>query len=135
MQQALGDELAGLGARRTDPDGGFFLWLTLPAGLDSRALFPLALAQDVAFIPGATFSPAGHFASSLRLASSAGPPDRTRAGIKRLGRASDRYLAAGPGGQASRRISTTAVTVSRMAARTTKAPVSMPWNAQNRLAG
>src|SRR5450755_230328 len=34
------------------------------------------------------------------------------------------------GGQVSRRISTTAATVSRMAARTTKTPVSMPWNAQ-----
>jgi len=36
---------------------------------------------------------------------------------------------------ASRRLSTQNVTASRMAASTTKMPVSMPWNAQNRLAG
>ena len=76
-----------------------------------------------------------HVPRLLRLALSAGPPDRTRVGIRRLCRTIDRYLAAGPGGQASRRISATAVTASRMAARTTKRLVSMPWNGQNRLAG
>ena len=77
-----------------------------------------------------------HFVGSLAPPClSAEPLDRAWVGIRRLGRTMGRYLAAEPGGQASRRISMTAVTASRMAARPTKTPVSMPWNGQNLLAG
>lgn len=93
MQQALRDELAHLGATWTDPDGGFFLWVTLPDGLDTRALFPLALEEGVAFVPGPAFSAAGRFANALRLAFSAEDPARVLLGVQRLRRAIDRWSA------------------------------------------
>lgn len=89
MQAALGDELAGLDARWTDPEGGFFLWLTLPEGISAAALFTTALEQGVAFIPGPAFSVGGAFPSALRLAFSAEAPERAREGIRRLRRAID----------------------------------------------
>ena len=92
MQQALRDELAGLDARWTDPAGGFFLWLTLPEAIDTTALFPRALAEGVAYIPGSAFSIGGRFANALRLAFSAEEPERARVGVARLRRAVDQQL-------------------------------------------
>ncbi|MEJ7629596.1 MAG: PLP-dependent aminotransferase family protein [Nocardioidaceae bacterium] len=97
MQQALDAHLGDI-ATWTDPDGGFFLWLTLLSGVDSQALFEVALAEGVAFIPGASFSPAGHFSDALRLCFASTAPDRTLEGITRLRRAVDRLLAGGAGG-------------------------------------
>jgi 2-aminoadipate transaminase len=94
LQDALRDELRGLDARWTDPHGGFFLWLELPASVDTEALFPVALEEGVAFIPGRAFSVGGRFGSALRLAFSAEPPVRAREGVRRLARAIHRHLAA-----------------------------------------
>jgi 2-aminoadipate transaminase len=90
LHEALEDELGGLGARWTDPHGGFFLWLTLPERIDTEALFPVALEEGVAYIPGRAFSIGGRFSNALRLAFSAEPPDRAREGVRRLARAIDR---------------------------------------------
>jgi 2-aminoadipate transaminase len=94
LQQALADVLRGLDARWTDPKGGFFLWLELPAAIDTEALFPAALDEGVAYIPGRAFSFGGRFGNALRLAFSAEPPDRAREGVRRLARAIERELAA-----------------------------------------
>jgi 2-aminoadipate transaminase len=94
LQHALHDGLAGLDAAWTDPHGGFFLWLTLPAEIDTEALFPVALEEGVAFIPGPAFSIGRRFSNALRLAFSAEPPDRAREGVRRLRRAIDRLLSA-----------------------------------------
>ena len=59
MQEALADELPQ--ARWTDPQGGFFLWLTLPEEVDTERLFEAALAEGVAYIPGPAFSIGGRF--------------------------------------------------------------------------
>jgi len=96
MQRALAEELAGLDVRWTDPQGGFFLWLTLPEGIDAEALAPLALEEGVAYIPGSAFSISHGFRNALRLAFSAEPPDRAREGIRRLRRAIDRQLSTAP---------------------------------------
>ncbi len=93
LQQALRDELAGLGARWTDPQGGFFLWLTLPEEIDTEDLFAIALEEGVAYIPGPAFSIGGRFSNALRLAFSAEAPDRAREGVRRLARAIDRLSA------------------------------------------
>jgi 2-aminoadipate transaminase len=93
LQRALHDELAGLDASWTDPEGGFFLWLTLPPEIDTEALFPIALAEGVAYIPGPAFSIGGRFTNALRLAFSAETPDRAREGVRRLARAIDRLSA------------------------------------------
>lgn len=94
MQRALQVRFGDLSARWTDPEGGFFLWLTLPPEVNAQALFPIALAEGVAFIPGPAFSVSGRFANALRLAFSATGGERTELGIARLRAAMDRLLEA-----------------------------------------
>ncbi|MFN8202208.1 MAG: PLP-dependent aminotransferase family protein [Solirubrobacteraceae bacterium] len=86
MQQALGEAFAGTGTRWTDPDGGFFLWVTFPEHVDTTARFPEALQQGVAYIPGSAFGVANRFESSVRLCFASTTPERTREGIERLRR-------------------------------------------------
>lgn len=58
MQQALENHLPPGSARWTEPEGGFFFWLELAEG-SSRELFDRAVAEKVAFVPGAAFYPDG----------------------------------------------------------------------------
>jgi 2-aminoadipate transaminase len=83
MQAALSREL-GATASWTVPDGGLFLWVTLPAHLDTAALFPAALENGVAYIPGVHFSADGRHANALRLNYSNNTPERIAEGIRRL---------------------------------------------------
>ncbi len=55
MLAALQREMAGLDVQWNAPDGGMFLWLRLPAGMDAVALLPHAVERGVAFVPGAPF--------------------------------------------------------------------------------
>ncbi len=73
------------GVRWTRPDGGLFLWVTLPAGLDAQALLPRALAARVAFVPGASFHARGGGANTFRLNFSYSPPEAIEEGVRRLG--------------------------------------------------
>ena len=66
------------------PQGGLFLWLTLPAGFDAKMLFPEALQEKVAYVPGAAFYPNGGGDRSLRLNFSYCTPDMIQEGIRRL---------------------------------------------------
>jgi len=81
-------------ARWTRPEGGLFLWVTLPAGVDTRALLAGALERGVAFVPGAAFhaaraggpgEPGEPGGRSLRLNFSHADPERIDDGIRRLG--------------------------------------------------
>jgi DNA-binding transcriptional MocR family regulator len=82
--------LAGLqdlmppGARWTHPTGGFYVWLTLPPGLDSKAMMPRAIHNRVAYVPGTGFYGDGSGRSQLRLSYCYPPPDRIREGLRRL---------------------------------------------------
>lgn len=82
----------GSRVRTTDPEGGFFLWVTLQ-GEDARVatprLFELALAEGVAFIPGPALSPSGRFPDAFRLCFASTSPERTEVGVQRLARALD----------------------------------------------
>jgi 2-aminoadipate transaminase len=71
----------------THPAGGLFLWLRLPDGMDSRKLFEVALKQNVAFVPGASFFAAPDRDSNLflRLNFSYMHPDLIVEGIRRIG--------------------------------------------------
>ena len=69
----------------THPTGGFFVWLTLPAPLDSGDLLAKAIQQRVAYVPGRGFFADNSGASHLRLCYSFAEPDRIREGIARLG--------------------------------------------------
>jgi 2-aminoadipate transaminase len=71
----------------TDPDGGFFLWVTFAgalADLDTEALFEVALAEGVAYIPGPAFTTDGSLRNALRLCFATSSPDRIEAGVSRL---------------------------------------------------
>jgi 2-aminoadipate transaminase len=94
MQQALTEDLGDI-ARWTSPDGGFFLWVTLPDEVDAEKLFEVGLAEGVAFIPGTAFSPSRRFRNALRLCFASTPPVRTRVGVRRLRRAIDLVMAGG----------------------------------------
>jgi 2-aminoadipate transaminase len=91
MRQSLSDVL-GDDIEATDPEGGFFLWLTLRgkyADVHTESLFPTALRHGVAFIPGPAFSNSGAFRNALRLCFATSSPARIREGIERLRMALD----------------------------------------------
>jgi 2-aminoadipate transaminase len=68
----------------TRPDGGFYVWVTVP-GADTRALLPEAVDRRVAYVPGTAFFPDGSGTDRLRLAFCYPPEDRIREGVRRLG--------------------------------------------------
>ena len=71
--------------RWTRPEGGLFLWVTLPEGWDSASLLQHALQEKVAFVPGSSFHPCGGGNGTLRLNFSYCTPERIEEGIARLG--------------------------------------------------
>lgn len=82
----------------THPQGGLFLWVTLPQGMNSQSLFRSALAENVAFVPGDSFY-AGNGPEScrhLRLNFSHPSPEQIREGIRRLSVAVKRQLLTSP---------------------------------------
>src|SRR3954468_8211198 len=72
------------GCTWTRPSGGCFVWLTLPDGLDSRALLPRAVQNRVAFVPGTGFYADGQGVENLRVSFCYPEPDRIREGVRRL---------------------------------------------------
>ncbi len=78
----------------TEPEGGMFLWITLPQGYSAMELFDLAIAEKVAFVPGKPFYIEGG-ESCLRLNFSNSDPERIMTGIDRLAVCLDRLLSRG----------------------------------------
>jgi 2-aminoadipate transaminase len=74
------------GVRWTQPHGGLFLWVTLPAPLDSAEVLREALKEKVAFVPGASFYPDGSGSNTMRLNFSYSKPPIIEEGIRRLGK-------------------------------------------------
>ena len=83
MLEAL-DEHMPEGVSYTRPEGGFFIWVTLPEGIDTYALLSQGIEAGVVFIPGAAFSPNDEPSHRLRLAFSAVPEEKIREGVRRL---------------------------------------------------
>ena len=70
----------------TRPEGGIFIWVTLPEGMDSSALFKEAVEQKVAFVPGNAFmTNLDKPCNAFRLNYSTMPDDKIEQGIKLLG--------------------------------------------------
>ncbi|WP_433384285.1 PLP-dependent aminotransferase family protein [Actinoplanes sp. CA-142083] len=76
---------APAGSTWTDPDGGMFTWLRLPGPVDTASLLPAALANDVAFVPGAPFYAGRPDTATLRLSFTTHTPDEITEGMRRLG--------------------------------------------------
>jgi 2-aminoadipate transaminase len=73
------------GVSWTRPQGGLFLWIRCPEGVDTEQLLKKALEEKVAFVPGSAFYPDGRGRNAMRLNFSAMSPDKIRIGIERLG--------------------------------------------------
>jgi 2-aminoadipate transaminase len=84
MEEAIQDHIPGLA--HTTPSGGFFLWATLPEGLDSKDMLPRAITELVAYTPGTAFFANSDGRQNIRLAFCYPEPERIREGIARLGR-------------------------------------------------
>jgi DNA-binding transcriptional MocR family regulator len=80
--EALAEHLPKLST--THPDGGFYLWITLPDGIDSKAMLPLAVKELVAYTPGTAFYGDGTGHNKLRVCYSFPTPENIKVGIKRL---------------------------------------------------
>jgi 2-aminoadipate transaminase len=72
-------------ARWTRPEGGLFVWATLPEYIDTTDLLAKALREDVAFVPGAAAYLDGRGRHSMRLNFSGSDTDAIREGIRRIG--------------------------------------------------
>jgi 2-aminoadipate transaminase len=72
------------GCRWTRPAGGFYVWLQLPPGLNSKAMLPRAISSRVAYVPGTGFYADGSGAGHLRLSYCFPEPSRIREGVRRL---------------------------------------------------
>ncbi len=73
------------GTTWTHPTGGFFVWVTLPEGLDSQAMLPRAVTARVAFTPGTAFYADGLGSRNMRLSFCFPTPERIYEGTRRLG--------------------------------------------------
>jgi 2-aminoadipate transaminase len=78
-------------SRWTRPDGGLFLWVELPEGVRAEELFEKAIAERVAFVPGAPFFAADPRHNFMRLNFSNSRPEAIEEGIRRLGRILNSY--------------------------------------------
>jgi 2-aminoadipate transaminase len=80
------------GTTWTHPQGGFFVWVTLPEGLDSQALLPRAVTNRVAYVPGTAFYADGLGSRNMRLSYCFPTPERIFEGTRRLGEVLDAEL-------------------------------------------
>jgi len=74
------------GVSWTQPEGGMFIWVTLPQQIDAMKLLEQSLAARVAFVPGAPFYANDPASNTLRLSFVTVPPERIREGIAVLGK-------------------------------------------------
>ena len=69
----------------TKPGGGFYVWVTLPPEIDTKAMMPKAIVSKVAYVPGTAFYADGLGSWSMRLSYCYPTPERIREGVKSLG--------------------------------------------------
>jgi DNA-binding transcriptional MocR family regulator len=68
----------------TRPQGGFYVWVTLPPEIDTKAMMPKAIVAKVAYVPGTAFYADGLGSWSMRLSYCYPTPERIREGVKAL---------------------------------------------------
>nr|WP_087100734.1 PLP-dependent aminotransferase family protein [Nocardiopsis sp. JB363] len=73
-----------VGCTWTRPEGGFFVWATLPEGIDAKAMLPRAVNHRVAYVPGTGFFADGRGRDSMRLSFCYPTPEQIREGVRRL---------------------------------------------------
>lgn len=78
------DEFFPSGVTWNRPEGGMFIWVKLPAHIDSMQLLEEAIAHHVAFVPGAPFYANEPEKNTLRLSFVTVPPAKIREGVEKL---------------------------------------------------
>ena len=68
----------------TVPEGGFYTWVTLPDGLNAKAMLPRAVRAQVAYVAGTAFYYDGQGNDHMRLSFCYPTPERIREGVRRL---------------------------------------------------
>ena len=91
MLQAMADHFPSA-VQWTRPQGGLFLWATLPEGMESAEVLKDAVAEKVAFVPGSPFFAKGGGENTMRLNFSNATPAKIREGMMRLGRVLERRM-------------------------------------------
>jgi 2-aminoadipate transaminase len=87
MLEALQKEMAGLDVVWNTPDGGMFLWVRLPEGMNAVELLPKAVDKGVAFVPGAAFYATEADPRTLRLSFVTASVEQIHIGIAALAQA------------------------------------------------
>lgn len=72
------------GCEWTHPTGGFFVWVTLPEGIDTKAMLPRAVTARVAYVAGTGFYADGFGSRQMRLSFCYPTPDQITEGVRRL---------------------------------------------------
>ncbi len=80
------------GVTWTRPEGGLFLWVTVPPQINTANLMIEAVQQKVAFVPGESFFPCGGGTNTMRMNFSYSTPDEINEGISRLSRVLRRHI-------------------------------------------
>lgn len=81
------------GVEWTKPEGGLFVWMTLPAGIDGADLLARAIAEErIAFVPGSAFFATDAMANTIRLNFSSPDEAQIAEGVARLGRLIERVM-------------------------------------------
>lgn len=80
------------GVSWTHPQGGLFLWVTLPQQIDTTDMLKEAIEEKVAYVPGESFYPDGSGKNTMRLNFSYSCPEKINEGIFRLGKAIKKKL-------------------------------------------
>jgi len=92
MLKALEDHMPDIpGLRWTKPDGGLFLWVTLPDHMDADEMFYEAVEQNVAYVVGSAFHSDGGGRNAMRLNFSYPTKEEIVEGVKRLGKVIESY--------------------------------------------
>ncbi|MDE0572135.1 PLP-dependent aminotransferase family protein [Demequina sp. B12] len=66
------------------PDGGFYVWVKLPEGLNAKTMLPRAVTARVAYVSGTAFYADGQGSDHMRLSYCYPTPERIREGVRRL---------------------------------------------------
>ena len=91
MVQSIKEYLPS-GVKYTEPEGGMFLWVTLPDNISSLDLLKFALEEKVAFVPGEAFYTENPELNTMRLNFSNSSVDEIIEGMQRLGIAIQKYM-------------------------------------------
>jgi 2-aminoadipate transaminase len=84
MLAALEKNLAGTGVQWNSPDGGMFLWVKLPQGMNAVDLLSKAVERNVAFVPGAAFYSDAAQNNTLRLSFVTASAEQINEGVAAL---------------------------------------------------